>query len=119
MSARLLARLRRADGTASVELIGVLPALLVVVLIAGQIAAAGYALWSAALAARAGARAAAVGADSARAARGALPSLLREKADVRGGEAVTVRVGVPRLVPALPRFDVAARTRLLPEPPIG
>jgi hypothetical protein len=119
MPAPLLARLRRADGTASVELIGVLPALLLVVLIAGQIAMAGYALWSAALAARAGARAAVVGADSGRAARGTLPSLLREGALVRGGKVVTVRVGVPRLLPALPRFDVAAGTALSPEPPIG
>jgi pilus assembly protein CpaE len=119
MPARLLARLRRADGTASVELIGVLPALLLVVLIAGQIAAAGYALWSAALAARAGARAAVVGADRGRAARRALPSLLREGAVVRGGEVVTVRVGVPRLLPALPRFDVAAGTGLSPAPHIG
>jgi hypothetical protein len=117
--ARLLARLRRLDGTASVELVGILPAFLVVVLIAAQVAAAGYALWSAALAARAGARAAAVSGDSQRVARRALPSLLREGAVVRGQEAVSVRVDVPRLLKPLPRFDVGARTRLLPEPAGG
>jgi hypothetical protein len=117
--AHLLARLRRPEGTASVELVGILPAFLVVVLIAAQIAAAGYALWSAALAARAGARAAAVGGDSVGTARRALPPLLRDGAVVGDREAISVRVDVPRLLEPLPRFDVAARTRLLPEPAGG
>jgi hypothetical protein len=111
---RLRALMRRPNGTASVELIGVLPAFLLVVLVAAQIAVAGYALWSAALSARAGARAAAVGRDGAEAARQALPAPLRQGAVVRGDEAVSVSVAVPRLLPPLPRFDVGARTRLLP-----
>lgn len=106
--------LRRADGTASVELIGVLPALLLAVLIAAQLAAAGYALWSAALSARAGARAAAVGGDPAAAARRALPAPLRRGSRVDGEGLVSVEVGVPRLLPLLPRLEVGASTRLLP-----
>ena len=101
-------------GQASVELVAVIPALLLALLIAIQLAVAGYALWSAALAARAGARAAAVGRAAAPAARGALPTVLRRTARVRGRETVEVRVHVPRVLPAVPRFAVSARTRLGP-----
>src|SRR4051794_38373520 len=86
-------------GAGSVELIGVLPALLLAFLIAAQVAAAGHALWSAALAARAGSRAAIVGGDGARAARRALPRSLRERAQVDASAGVSVEVDVPRLVP--------------------
>ena len=51
----------REGGTASVELVAVVPFLLLAVLAAVQIALAGQALWSAGVAARAGARAALVG----------------------------------------------------------
>ncbi|MGC1165805.1 MAG: hypothetical protein WA862_06845, partial [Solirubrobacterales bacterium] len=51
----------REEGTASVELVAVVPFLLLAVLVAVQIALAGQALWSAGVAARAGARAALVG----------------------------------------------------------
>jgi pilus assembly protein CpaE len=104
--------LRSADGTASVELIGVLPALLVALLVAAQLAAAGYALWSASLSARAGARSAAVGGDAAAAARRALPPLLRSGARIGDGEGLSVRVAVPRMLPGLPRVEVGARTEL-------
>jgi hypothetical protein len=104
-------------GSASAELIAVIPALVVAVLIAVQLVAVGYSLWSAGLAARAGARAAHVGADPAAAARGALPPALRNGAAVREGEAgggdeVSVRVAVPRVLPALPPLEVGARTAL-------
>ncbi|MBA3866912.1 MAG: pilus assembly protein, partial [Solirubrobacterales bacterium] len=46
----------RERGTASVELIAVVPFLLLALLVAAQIALAGQALWSASVAARAGAR---------------------------------------------------------------
>jgi hypothetical protein len=95
-----------------VELVGVLPALLLALLIAAQVAAAGHALWSAALAARAGSRAAVVGEDSARAARRALPPSLRKGAQVDDSDGVSVAVRVPRLLPALPQIEVAARTAL-------
>src|SRR3954452_12623 len=90
------------EGTASVELVAVVPFLLLALLAAAQIALAGQALWSASVAARAGARAAAVGGAAAAAARAALPSSMRAKAKVEDGEGVSVRVEVPRLIPSLP-----------------
>src|SRR3954465_11602831 len=84
-------------GSASVELIGVLPALLLAALIAAQIAAAGHALWSAALGARAGWGGASVGEGGGRAARRALPPLLRDQARVDDSAGMKVEVGVPRL----------------------
>ena len=54
------------EGTASVELVAVVPFLLLAILVAAQIALAGQALWSASVAARAGARAALVGGDHSR-----------------------------------------------------
>lgn len=104
----------REGGTASVELIAVVPFLLLAVLVAGQIALAGQAMWSAGVAARAGARAALVGADATAAARRALPPSLREGAKVDDSGAVSVRVPVPRLVPELPRVMVGAKADLEP-----
>jgi hypothetical protein len=103
---------RREDGTASVELIAVVPFLLLAVLVAAQIALAGGALWAAGVAARAGARAALVGGAAGPAARRALPPSLRAGAQVGDGDRVTVRVTVPRLLPGLPPFRVEARTAL-------
>jgi hypothetical protein len=103
---------RREDGTASVELIAVVPFLLLAVLVAAQIGLAGQALWSAGVAARAGARAGLVGRDAEVAARRALPPSMRRGAEVSEGEAVSVRVAVPRLLPALPRMMVGARAGL-------
>jgi pilus assembly protein CpaE len=103
---------RGESGQASVDLIGAIPALLVAVLLAAQLIAAGHALWSAGLAARAGARASIVGGDPGRAARRALPTLLRDDARVSEDDAVSVRVSVPRLFPGLPEFHVASRSSL-------
>jgi hypothetical protein len=100
------------EGTASVELIAAVPFLLLAVLVAAQIALAGQALWSASVAARAGARAALVGRDAAAAARRALPPQLRRAAEVREEDGVAVRVAVPRLLPALPRLMVGAGSAL-------
>lgn len=94
------------------ELIGVLPALLVGVLIAAQLAAAGFALWSAGLAARAGARSALIGDDAEPAARQALPGLLRGGADISDGDEVSVEVTIPRVLPVLPEVRVGARAAL-------
>lgn len=102
----------REEGTASVELIAVVPFLLLAVLVAAQLAAAGGALWSAGLAARAGARAAIVGGDAGEAARRALPSLLRDGARVSDADGVAVQVVIPRLLPALPRLTVGAESEL-------
>ena len=61
------------------------PFLLLAILVAAQLALAGQALWSASVAARAGARAALVGGDAPAAARRALPPSLRDGA--RGEDA--------------------------------
>jgi hypothetical protein len=105
-------------GTASVELVAVVPFLLLALLVAAQIALAGQALWSASVAARAGARAALVGGDASAAARSALPPAMRkgarveERAGVEDGGGVSVRVEVPRLIPSMPEVRVGARSGL-------
>jgi hypothetical protein len=108
--------LRRSQrGTASVELVATAPFLLLALVAVAQIALAGAALWSASVAARAGARAALVGGEPAVVARRALPGALRAGARVdEGGDGgdVRVRVPVPRLVPGLPEVLVGARSRL-------
>ena len=102
-------------GSASLELIGVLPFLLVAVLVAAQLAIAGASLWSASLAARAGARASLVGGRAEAAARAALPPPLRSgtRVGVDGG-ATAVEVPLPRLLPGMPRVGIGAKTKLGP-----
>jgi Flp pilus assembly protein TadG len=103
------------EGTASVELVAVVPFLLLAILVAAQIALAGQALWSASVAARAGARAALVGGDASAAARAALPPAMRKAVRVEEGDGVVVGVEVPRLVPSLPHLRVEARSGLEPD----
>ncbi len=105
------------EGTASVELVAVVPFLLLALLVAAQIALAGQALWSASVAARAGARAALVGGDASAAARSSLPPSMRTGARVEAEDGVGVAVVVPRLIPSLPRLRVEARSG--PEPGDG
>jgi hypothetical protein len=102
------------EGTASVELVAVVPFLLLAVLVVAQVALAGQALWSASVAARAGARAALVGGDASAAARSALPPSMRKGAKVEEEDGVSVRVEVPRLIPSLPEVRVGARSGLEP-----
>jgi hypothetical protein len=99
-------------GQASVELLAALPALAVCVLIAAQAVAAGWALWTAGNAARAGARAEHVGGDGESVARRALPGRLREDAEVRSGDGVRVRVRVPEMVPGIELPSVSAASTL-------
>jgi hypothetical protein len=102
-------------GSASLELVGTLPFLILALLVAAQLALAGGSLWSAAIAARAGARAAAVGGAPRELARSALPGPLRAGARIDARDAgMSVEVPVPRLLPGLPEFGVEARTRLAP-----
>lgn len=102
----------RDEGSASVELVAAAPFLLLAVLAAAQVVLAGQALWSAGVAARAGARAALVGGSATAAARRALPPSLRAGARVEVAAGVAVRVPVPRLLPALPRVLVGASASL-------
>ncbi len=89
-----------------------IPVLLVVTLAVAQLAIAGYALWSAGAAARAGARAGYVGGDAEVAARHSLPAPLRHRAHVKESDGVEVRVRAPSLVPGLPSVPVTARAGL-------
>jgi hypothetical protein len=102
------------EGTASVELVAAVPFLLLALAVAAQIALAGQALWSASVAARAGARAALVGGDPKAAARHALPTVMRHGAVIEeeddGG--IGVAVPVPTLLPQLPMVKVGARSGL-------
>jgi len=100
------------SGQASVELIAAIPALALVTLLVAQLALAGYTLWSAGVAARAGARAAYVGGDGERAARASLPGALRKNASIVDRDGLQVRVRAPSLVPGLPRVPVTARAGL-------
>jgi pilus assembly protein CpaE len=99
-------------GQASVELVAILPALLICVLIAAQAVAAGWALWTAGNAARAGARAEHVGSDGEAAARRALPGSLREEVDVRSRDGVRVRIAVPKVMPGAELPAVTAASTL-------
>ena len=86
----------RAEGQAAAELVAILP--LAALLLAGvwQLVVAGHAAWAAGGAARAGARAAAIGDDASDAAHRALaPGLrrgLRVKEPERGTVTVTLRI---------------------------
>jgi hypothetical protein len=100
------------NGQASVELVAAIPALVLAVLLVAQLAVAGYALWSAGVAARAGARAAYVGGDGEGAARASLPEALRRHAAVSDRHGVRVEVRMPSLVPGIPRVPISARAGL-------
>lgn len=83
------------------ELVAAVPLVLAVGAIAWQLALAGHTAWMTSHAARAGARADAVGADARAAASSALPAGLRRGLVVqrlRGGGGVRVRVRVPALL---------------------
>jgi hypothetical protein len=102
-------------GQASAELLGTVPAVLLVAALVWQLAVAGQAAWLCANAARAAARAEAVGRDGRDAARSALPASLRRGMLVeqqREG-AVRVRLRIPLLVSAWQSpLSVAASARL-------
>ena len=102
------------SGQASVEFVAVLPALAVCLTLAGQVVAAGWALWSAGNAARVGARVEQVGSDAGAeaAARRALPGSLRDGAAIHAGEGVRVRVRVPALLPGVTMPFVSAASTL-------
>jgi len=107
----------REQGQATVELLGVVPALLAIGLVVWQLILAGHAAWMSAHAARAAARAALVGEDPETAARSALPRGLKAGLDVRSEGAGVTRVAVP--VPIVDRrwrsaVRVAARAGLEP-----
>lgn len=95
-SPRSFASQRGEAGQASVELVAMLPVVLLVGAVAWQLALAGHTAWLTAHAARAAARADAVGGGPAEAARSALPRALEDDLEVerlaRGGVRVSVQV---------------------------
>jgi hypothetical protein len=105
---------RESTGQAAIELIAVAPLLLVLLLVVGQLVIAGFALWSAGDAARAGARAALVGGDPERAARSALPGWLEHDAEIKSDGPVEVSVEAPALLPGIPAIPLSAATALDP-----
>lgn len=106
---------RHQRGQASVELLGGLPALLVVAMVVFQLLAIGYASVLAGTAAEAGALAVAGGADARAAARNALPGWSRAGMTVRveGGD-VRVALRPPSPIAALSRrLTVRARAAVV------
>src|SRR3954471_21657154 len=87
--------IRDERGQAAVEFVAVVPFVLVAALVAWQLALVGHIAWSAAGAARSGARAALVGRDAPRAARSALPHSLRSATRVSRIVGGPVHVSVP------------------------
>lgn len=107
-------RARDASGQATVELIAVLPLVAVVVAVLCQVVVTGQALWSSAGAARAAARAQAIGGDALAAARAAVPAAVRHGLGVRtSGDEVRVSVAVP-LVLTGSRLAVVTTSATLP-----
>ncbi len=107
-----MSRARAQHGQAAAELVAVVPLLLVLIGLVAQLAVAGYALWSAGDAARAGARAAHVGGDAEEAALSALPGWLEREAEIDTGGPVRVRVEAPAVVPGVPAIPLSAATEL-------
>jgi hypothetical protein len=106
---------RRTDGQAAAELVALLP--LAALLLAGawQLAVAGHAAWAADAAARAAARAVAVGDDPRAAAQRQLPGRLGRDVRVseRGEGTVEVEVRIPPVLglPVLGRTTATAHFR--------
>lgn len=109
---------RRHDerGQAGVEFVALLPLLVLVGAALVQGALAGWTVWSAGGAARAGARAHAIGEAPLAAARSAVAVPLRGGLTVRlEGDAVRVRLRVPGVLAGLSPGTVGARSRFAPQ----
>ncbi len=108
---------QREDGQAAVELCALLPLLGVLALALWQVAVWGEATWAAGAAARAAARAEAVGGDPEAAARRVLPGRfedgLRVVADKEGG--AEIRVRVPLVAGGGQLLTVTERARFAPQ----
>jgi hypothetical protein len=111
---------KRADrpgetGQASISFVAIVPLLIAAFLVLAQVAVVGWSVWSAAGAARAGARAELVGAEVEDAALAALPAALESRAEVDAeGRLVRVEVRAPKLIPLGPAIEVASRAELDP-----
>ena len=100
-------------GQASVELVALLPLLAFIALLLWQAILFASAAWSSAGAARAAARAQAVGADALQAARLAVPGELRGGVSVRAaGDGVRVGIAVPVVLTGLRLGTIDSRAQL-------
>jgi len=109
----------RERGQATIELVAMVPVVLLVGLIAWQLALAGHAAWLSAHAARVAARASLVGRDPKAAARSALPASMRRGLTLtrRREGGVRVSLQIPALLPGRrPPVRVAARSSLGRQP---
>jgi hypothetical protein len=105
-------------GQASVELVLALPVLVLLVGALWQAAVAGQAAWTVGAAARAAARARAVGADPEDAARRSLPRRLERGLRVTAwGDGVRVAVGVPAVVGGGALGTISARAAFASQAP--
>jgi hypothetical protein len=107
----------RERGQATVELLGIVPAMLALGLIVWQLALVGHTAWMAAHSARAAARADLVDEDPEAAARSALPHAVEPGLEVRAEGTGATRVDVP--VPLVWRasgspVEITARAALEP-----
>ena len=104
-------------GQASIELVAVLPVVLLVGAVVWQLALAGHTAWLTANAARAAARAEAVGREPASAARSSLPRSLERglEVDRLGGGGVRVSVQIPLVAGGRTPVRVAAFSSLAAE----
>jgi len=107
----------RERGQATVEFVALLPLIAVLAGLLWQAVVAGQAIWLAGSAARAAARASALGADARLAARGVLPQRLERGlviAERPGGrdEGVRVAIRIPSIVGDARLGTVTARARL-------
>ena len=106
-----------ASGQAAVELVVLLPVVLTVLAVAWQTLLAGQAVWEVRVAARAAARAHALGTDGVRAARGHLREGLERGLRVRPRDdgAVRVSVQVPSVIPFIRLGRVSATSHFNPQ----
>jgi hypothetical protein len=108
-------RCGRERGQASVELVALLPLMAVLAALLWQAVVAGQAVWLAGSAARAAARASAIGADAPAAARRVLPDRLERGLVVRpapSGGGVRVAIRIPTVIGSGRLTTVSARARL-------
>jgi hypothetical protein len=116
-AARPSLRVRSAAGQASVELVASLPVIVLILAFGWQAVWAGQAIWNARVAARAAARAHAVGADAERAARDHLPRRLERglRVSPRPSGSVRVSIRVPSVLPSLGLGRVGATSHFRPQ----
>ena len=108
-------RSRSERGQASVELVALLPLMAVLAGLLWQAIVAGQAVWLAGAAARAAARANALGADAPAAVRRVLPDRLERGLVVRrapSGSGVQVAIAIPAVVGSGRLTTISARARL-------